>query len=291
MLARGVLGDAWGGPYEGRAGPVDFQVPERAAISDDSQLTLATCESIIESGCVEPQSIARHMARCFAAGLVRGTGSSTLKALRDLAIGTHWALAGARGEYSAGNGAAMRIVPLAFLLNPDDSQDRVVIRDVCRITHHNDEAYAGALAVTIAIRQALLNRWSPPRTFLQAVLGGLPDSAVRDRVAELVSRGSSPRQAALQFGATGYVVDSVPLALCCAQEIARRPLQMVLAEAIALGGNTDTVASIAGQLAGAVAGVEQVPGEFVATIERSQYIVTVVDAFAEFVGESASGSP
>ena len=71
-------------------------------------------------------------------------GSSTLKAMRDLAIGMHLASAGARGEYAAGNGAAMRIAPLASLLNPMDSQDRTLIRDVRRITHHSDEGYVGA---------------------------------------------------------------------------------------------------------------------------------------------------
>jgi ADP-ribosylglycohydrolase len=42
----------------------------------------------------------------------------------------------------------MRIAPLAFV----PSADRVVIRDAVRITHHNDEAYLGALAVVLAIR-------------------------------------------------------------------------------------------------------------------------------------------
>jgi ADP-ribosylglycohydrolase len=37
-------------------------------------------------------------------------------------------IGGARGEFAAGSGAAMRIAPLAFLLNPTIAQDR--IRDV-----------------------------------------------------------------------------------------------------------------------------------------------------------------
>lgn len=117
-LLGGALGDAWGGPYEGAAGPVAFEIPSRPALSDDTQLTLATCQSIIELGCVNPENLASHFLRWFRAGRLRGMGSSTLKAMRDLAAGTHWALAGARGEYAAGNGAAMRIAPLAFLLNP-----------------------------------------------------------------------------------------------------------------------------------------------------------------------------
>lgn len=41
-------------------------------------------------------------------------------------------------ERAAGTGAAMRIAPLAFLLDPLDPEQRVTLRDVCRITHHSD---------------------------------------------------------------------------------------------------------------------------------------------------------
>ena len=144
----------------GNPGQVAFQIPSRSSVSDDTQFTLATCESIIENGAVHAERLASHFATWFATGRVSGIGASTLKSMRDLAAGVHWALAGSRGEYSAGNGAAMRIAPLAFLLDPATPADRRVIRDVCRITHHNDEAYVGALAVVIAIRFILSGVWS-----------------------------------------------------------------------------------------------------------------------------------
>jgi ADP-ribosyl-[dinitrogen reductase] hydrolase len=97
-------------------------------------LTLATCESIMETGGVHAERLASQFAERFIAGRITGAGSSTLKTMRDLVAGVHWALAGSRGEYSAGNGAAMRIAPLAFLLDPAKPADRTVIRDVCRIT-------------------------------------------------------------------------------------------------------------------------------------------------------------
>jgi len=161
----------------------------------------------------------------------------------------HWALAGSRGEYSAGNGAAMRIAPLAFLMDPAKPADRTVIRDVCRITHHNDEAYIGALAVVIAIRLILADLWTPANSFLVAVAKAIPDSAVRDRITDLIPLKSHPADVASRFGASGYVVDTVPLALYCAQFIGEKPLSVVLAQAIEAGGDTDTIASITGQIA------------------------------------------
>src|SRR5215813_4344022 len=139
-ILGGAIGDAMGAPFEGQPGPLRFRPHDDWAISDDSQLTLATCESIIETGEVSPEHIASRFVDWYRARRITGMGSSTLKALRDLDTGLHWALSGAKGEMAAGNGAAMRIAPLAFHLNPRLEKDRQVIRDVCRITHHNEEA-------------------------------------------------------------------------------------------------------------------------------------------------------
>src|SRR5260370_707941 len=254
-LLGGALGDAWGRPWEGRVGPVHFEMPSRSKVSDDTHLTLGTCESIIEHGCVDHQRLASHFLEWFGQGRISGIGSSTLKAMRDLAAGVHWALAGSRGEYSAGNGAAMRIAPLAFLLDPATPADRTVIRDVCRITHHNDEAYVGALAVVTAIRFILSGVWSHENSLLVVVSESVPDSAVRDRIKQFLPLTVSPSEVASQFGASGWVVDSVPLALYCAQFITKKSLSVVLAQTIEVGGDTDTIASITGQIAGTAAGV------------------------------------
>jgi ADP-ribosylglycohydrolase len=110
----------------GKPGQVAFEIPSRSSISDETQLTLVTCESIIESGSVHAERVASHFATWFKEGRISGAGSSTLTAMRDLTAGVHRALAGSRGEYSAGNGAAMRIAPLAFLTDPANPADRVL---------------------------------------------------------------------------------------------------------------------------------------------------------------------
>jgi len=149
--------------------------------------------------------------------------------MRDLSAGVHWALAGSRGEYAAESGAAMRIAPLAFLLDPSKAGDRTIIRDVCRITQHNDQAYVGALAVVLSIRSVLAAIWSQQHSFLSAVVDSLPDSAVRDRIEELIQLQLSPSRVSSHFTASGHVVAAVPLALHYAQYIAEEPLSVVLA--------------------------------------------------------------
>jgi ADP-ribosyl-[dinitrogen reductase] hydrolase len=288
-ILGGALGDAWGGSWDGNPGDVAFQIPSRSSVSDDTQLTLATCESILETGSIHPERLASHFAIWFATGRVTGTGASTLKAMRDLVAGVHWALAGGRGEYSAGNGAAMRIAPLAFLLDPATPADRTVIRDVCRITHHNDEAYVGALAVVVAIRLTLAGAWSPDSSLLAAVAESVPDSAVRDRIKELLPLKVPPSEIASRFGASGWVVDTVPLALYCAQFIAEQPLSTVIAQAIEVGGDTDTIASITGQIAGTATGIGPDWVEHFSRIAGGDEIIQVARRFTDFVSTLEGG--
>jgi len=95
-LLGGALGDAWGVPSEGSSGRLAFQTPQRSVVSDDAQLTFATCETIIENGCIRPEQLASNFAKWFVAARIRGIGSNTLKAMRDLAAEVHWAWPEAR---------------------------------------------------------------------------------------------------------------------------------------------------------------------------------------------------
>ena len=280
-ILGGVIGDALGGPFEGRPGPLRFQEHTSWSISDDSQLTLATCESIVESRKVSPEHIAQRFVYWYRARRITGMGASTLKALRDLDAGVHWALAGAKGEMSAGNGAAMRIAPLAFHLDPAITEERQIIRDVCRITHHNEESYIGALAMVIAIRSLVFNSSSPARV-LTNVVEALPDSRVRDRIVELdqLTGDLIPAEVGSRFGTSGYVVESVPLALYAARSIDRLPFDVLLRSVIEAGGDTDTIASMTGQIAGAWLGASKIPPQLVSSLPRADEIERLVDEFA-----------
>lgn len=276
-----------GAPFEGRRRPIQFREPTHWSISDDSQLTLATCESIIAAGKVSPDHIAQSFLQWYRARRITGMGASTLKALRDLDAGLHWALAGAKGERSAGNGAAMRIAPLAFHHDPIAAEDRQVIRDVCRITHHNEEAYAGAIAVLTAIRSLAFSK-SKPSNMLTTIVTQLPDSRVRDRIIELSALpDASIPEVAEEFGSSGYVVESVPLTLYAASLIDRYPFDEILRMVIEAGGDTDTNASITGQILGTWIGASQIPDRMLKSFPYVNDIERIASEFAGTLGRNS----
>jgi len=279
-IVGGAVGDAMGGPFEGQPGPVQFRQPDNWSISDDSQLTLATCEAITQASTVSAEQIADHFLQWYRARRITGVGASTLKALRDLDAGQHWALAGAKGEMAAGNGAAMRIAPLAFCLDPQDDRNRRLIRDVCRITHHNEEAYVGALAVVTAVRSGAFDHSAPP-DLLETVLLNLPDSRVRDRISNFNSlHDVSIADVAAQFGSSGYVVESVPLSLYAARFIDRHRIDEILRMIIEAGGDTDTNASMTGQIIGTWIGASQIPERLIHSLPNVNNIERIVSDFA-----------
>lgn len=282
-LLGGALGDAIGGPYEGRIPPfaIDLDGPWR--LSDDTQLTLATCESIMSAGRVDPAAIAITFADWFQRRRFRGLGASTFKALTELAVGGHWALVGRKGEHAAGAGAAMRIAPLAFFCDPSDVDARRTIRDVCRITHHSDEAYAGALALLVAIRAAWLGHWAGEPRLLELVGAALLDSGVRDRLGELAGVREVPlTDLGVRFGSSGHVVDAVPLALAAAERVLTG-FETTLTAIVACGGDTDTIASMTGQVAGMVLGASRLPEAWLGRIGSEEPILEIAGRFAHFV--------
>lgn len=280
-ILGGAIGDGWGGPYEGDVLHRQAPPPDELVVSDDTQLTLATCEAILEAGAIVPERIAARFLFWFRAGKLRGLGASTLKALRDLEAGAHWALAGARGERTAGNGAAMRIAPLAFLLDPANDGDRRTLRDVCRITHHNEEAYVGALAIVAAIRRMSTTGYARVE-LLADVAAVLPDSQVRDRLLRYAGFPASVSvcQIADTWGSSGSVADSVPLAMFAAREIGRRTFVEVIEDAVQGGGDTDTIASMTGQIAGAAVGSALLPEDLLVRLRDREKLSEIARAFA-----------
>jgi ADP-ribosyl-[dinitrogen reductase] hydrolase len=269
-IVGGAIGDCLGGVAE----------QKRLCLSDDTQLTLATFEAICASGDVSPEQIAAAFLRWFRAGRISGIGSATLKALCDLRAGAHWALAGARGERAAGNGSAMRIAPLAFLLDDRDRSHKETIRDVCRITHHSDEAYVGALAIIAAIRWPI---WPPEQEFFENLASVLPDTRVRDRHAEFSAVSWDTHfSVATQFGCSGYVVESIPLALLGAIGMAINGFEPTVDGIGRCGGDADTIGSLAGQVAGAHLGLARLPERLVG-LAPVQEVTPVAASFARLV--------
>ena len=248
-LIGGLIGDCIGGYYENNKHDFISPLSYTWECSDDTQLTLATLEAIIQNKLeVNPEKIAKNFLEWFNRGHLSGLGASTLGALQALQIGGHWALVGRTGEFAAGNGAAMRIAPLAFVLNTQFN--RVLIRDVVNITHKHDEAYTAALAVLLVIE----SNYTSPKQTLEWIIQNISDSNTRDNFIKLTTlKPATCQEAAKLVGNSGYAASSIPLAIYASMRgLEKRDMKLVLKELCLAGGDTDATCSIAGQIMGAL---------------------------------------
>ncbi|MGN0078219.1 MAG: ADP-ribosylglycohydrolase family protein [Coriobacteriales bacterium] len=245
-----AVGDALGVPYEFRergsfecTGMVGGGAHGKPAgtWSDDTSMTLATCDSIrVNAGRVVPEDLLRRF-RLWAE-----RGAYTIDGLFDIGGTTSRSIergTGCSDERDCGNGSLMRIVPLAF-------------------TSAGQDEVAAASAVTHAHPACAEVCWDFVRVARQLIDGALPLEvpAVRERAgrpAEEVRSG-------------GFVRDTYDAVLWCLANTGNYA-ECVLA-AVNLSDDADSTAAVAGALAGIVYGAHSIPAEWLAALRGREII-------------------
>ncbi|UMQ42741.1 ADP-ribosylglycohydrolase family protein [Chryseobacterium sp. Y16C] len=272
-IIGGAIGDAWGSSYENEILVNDSEIyywgkkPSKLRkwqITDDTQLTLATCETLAK-GKFHPEALLNTFVDYYKNNKLTGVGASTLKAILDKESGYHWSQCGRTSEFAAGNGGAMRIAPFAFFENIT----REDIFNACKITHRNDEAFVGALAVYSSLKAILNFNWIGNNNLFDFIIPELPDTNVRDRLIKINELGPNVQISEIaKLGNNGYVVNSIPFAIFCSTKVLDLGLEEMFQQIINSGGDTDTNASIAGQIAGALIGYKNISQELITKLKN-----------------------
>lgn len=275
-----LIGDAAGVPYEfkpasslpaawqiGLAPPAGFprtyaHVPP-GTWSDDGAQALCLAQSLLARGDLDCGDLGRRLlawrdlghlavdARVFDCGIQTGQALARIRAGQDPAS------AGADDARANGNGALMRVLPLALWHRGPDAALVEAAHRQSRITHGH---------VLSQVVCALYCLWA--RTLSEGHRDGFDIAVARLRTAyvcgRLPSYGAALRAVldAPERDAprgTGYVVDT----LWSARLAMRQPdYASVLRAAIGFGNDTDTTACVACGLAGVRDGVEGIPPEW-----------------------------
>ena len=252
----------WRGPLKHRLLPLGVGM-----ISDDTDHAVIVAQSLIESGgdsLVFSRVVARRF-RWWIASLPAGVGWATLRAGLKLWLGFGTQRS---GVFSAGNGPAMRVAVIGAAFCADHERLTELVGVATRMTHTDPRALTGALAV------ARISAWifrekprvRPSASLLVEMLlscGADPEWTRAVKAMELAIDEESSVQAfahtlGLANGVSGYIYHTVPVAIC-AWHRHFGDYRETIESIVRLGGDTDTVAAIAGALAGAVSGDEGIP--------------------------------
>lgn len=274
-----VVGDAVGVPYEfsrrdtftatDMTGYGSYNLPA-GTWSDDSSMALATVESIARLGRISPDDIMHNFYRwtdenAFTPyGELFDIGFATRDAIQRYAGGVPAGKCGGRGERDNGNGSLMRILPLAFT----DCRYKTV--DAVSDLTHAHEISLEACRIYISVARKLL-RGKPLHEIVKKIK---PKLSVYERlpVLETLQRD--------EISSGGYVVDTLEAALWC--NLKSSSYRECILLAVNLGRDTDTVAAIAGGLAGIMYGTggeKGIPEEWIGQIARKEWIEELCEKF------------
>ena len=237
-------------------------------VSDDTEHTLMVAQALL-SHPDDPARFQRALAwklRWWLLGLPAGVGFATARACLRLWIGFP---ANKAGVVSGGRGPAMRSAVIGAFFADDIKKRREFVLASSRITHRSWQAETGALAVAECVAVAMHSKLPPNSEEVLPVIRSLShEKEWQERISQMqasLQKGASlieyARAVGLGKGVTGYGLHVVPIAIYAwlRHNAEFRP---ALSEAIACGGDTDTVGAIVGALCGCTEGVHQIPEDW-----------------------------
>ena len=241
--------------------------------TDDTQLARELLRSFEEARGWDPAVFAEQLAKLFRERRDVGAGQGTRNAALRLLAGVPWQESGTPAPY-AGNGAAMRAGPLGLLFPEVSSMCRVAVEQA-RITHLDPRCAGGSVVLARAVALAARPHSIQAADFIEDLAGCAEpvDRSVAVAVRGLAewvtlppaeaaryvhTSGLDPAQSHRWQGISAYVIPSV---LWSVYAYLRSPDDYweTICTAIAVGGDTDTMAAMAGAISGARVGVDALP--------------------------------
>lgn len=281
--------------------------------SDDTAMSLAMFESIKRLGRVDADDIMKNFVKWLyedeftANGECIDEGNTCYVAIKNYKEHGDIHTCGRTGEYANGNGSLMRTLPVclyyalkvhsgggnALLVEASDGLVDQAISDihlVSALTHNHLRAcmacglYFFSVYAVLYEEGTLIERLQKGMDagfkYYRACAGGDGFGSADENENELSHYGWFKDLADFatlpesSIESTGYVVDSFEAAIWSL--ITTDSYRDAMIKAVNLGDDTDTIAAIAGGLAGLYYGIEGIPEEWLAVLRRREWIEDMI---------------
>ena len=301
ILIGSAVGDALGVPVEFKSrqylqqNPVTdmmgygtYNMPP-GTFSDDSSMMFCLAESLCNgynvNDIAEKFQMWMHEGYWTADGEVFDVGISTRKAINRLRVVKNPTEAGSTAESDNGNGSLMRILPLAIFTKDLSIDERCeIVKEVSSITHaHNRSVLACIYYIEFALNvldsenleEAYLNTNFWLKLFLE-------ENEIYKNEFQYFERILSGKLIDLkedEINSTGYVMDSLEASIWCL--LHTDSYKNCVLKAVNLGHDTDTIACIAGGIAGIYYDVETIPTNWIEQLARVDDILHLAEQLEE----------
>ena len=292
------------GPVAGMEGYGTYNMP-KGTWSDDGSMALATLHSISVKSGIDLEDIMRKFVNWELKGHYTqygeafDQGNTCTQAIYNYIDEADVLKCGCTGERSNGNGSLMRILPACIHLGlqnaGDDKENAMLIHKVSGLTHNHLRSKIACGIYYYIVKEIL--KWKEQGMknseamksdderggdILMNLLQNGIDKALKmygtdkdnlnelayyrrifymDKLKELSSR---------KIESGGYVVHTLEAALWCL--ITTNSYEECLLKAVNLGDDTDTVAAVAGGLAGLFYGVDGIPKDWIECVKGREMV-------------------
>lgn len=297
ILIGSAVGDALGVPVEFKSrqelqiNPVTdmigygtYNMPP-GTFSDDSSMMFCLAESLCNGYDVndigEKFQMWMHEGYWTADGEVFDVGIATRKAINRLRVVKNPIEAGSKDESDNGNGALMRILPLAVFTKDLSIDERCeIVKEVSSITHaHNRSVLACIYYIEFALNvldaenleEAYLNTNFWLKLFLEENELYKNEFPYFERIlsGQLIDLTQNEIQS------TGYVIHSLEASIWCL--LHTNSYKDCVLKAVNLGHDTDTISCIAGGIAGIFYGTDTIPTHWIEQLARVNDILKLAE--------------
>jgi poly(ADP-ribose) glycohydrolase ARH3 len=272
-----AIGDALGGKFEAQTADAirnRFSAPE-ALISypqeeiwytDDTQMAIGVAETLVARGQIDEEKLCQAFVANYLPS--RGYGRGARAVLEAMEAGQDYRQVAERyfPGGSFGNGAAMRVAPVGLVFRDDRRRLWEQARLSALPTHLHSLGIEGAqllaLAVALSSRMDRFDR----DAFFADLLAACESASYRAKVEEAARVETADDLARL--GNRIEALESVPTAIA-SFALTPESFEQTVSNVIFLGGDTDTLAAMAGALSGAHLGAARLPARLVGLLESS----------------------
>ena len=301
ILIGASVGDALGVPVEFKSrqhlktNPVTdimgFGTYDKPAgtFSDDSSMMFCLAESLVEG--YDVNDIAENFQKWMhegywtADGEVFDVGIATRKAINRLRVVKHPTEAGSTAERDNGNGSLMRILPLAVYAKDLSIDERCeIVKQVSSITHAHSRSVLACIyyiefALNILEAETIEEAYLNTNFWLRIYLDENTEYQTESIYFERILNGSLLELSENEIKSSGYVIDSLEAAIWCL--LHSNSYEECILKAVNLGEDTDTIACIAGGIAGVFYDVKTIPEHWINQLARKEDILNLANRLNE----------
>jgi ADP-ribosyl-[dinitrogen reductase] hydrolase len=216
-------------------------------VTDDTQMALALGRSLVRCGGFEPRDVCEEFAAWLKSGPI-DVGNTCRRGIRRYIV--HGTVEGTFAPGDAGNGAAMRILPVALATFGDPSKVEPWSLGQGRATHHHPLSDSACLALV---------------EMVHILLRGQSKQEAHKIAGALVEKHKGFRFDPYPGRCTPYVVDTMQTVLHF--YFNTDSFADCLIQTVNQGGDADTTGALAGMLAGATYGMAAIPANWLSKLD------------------------